>query len=142
MTAHRPRRARDLDDAALIEVLLSGRYAAGPGWRVARNAHLWRPPTDVFETDDALVVQLEVAGLQREDFAIALHEQRLTIAGQRAHPRPMPRAFYQMEVHYGEFRVEVDLPAPVQADGVSATYESGFLRVTLPKRMPRRVDVR
>ncbi|MBL8057622.1 MAG: Hsp20/alpha crystallin family protein, partial [Anaerolineales bacterium] len=48
---------------------------------------------------------------------------------------------HQLEVNFGEFRSEVELPSPVEVEGIEAEYEDGFLRVTLPKAKPRRVEI-
>lgn len=43
----------------------------------------WKPPTDIYETDDALVVYMDIAGMQSEDFTVEFAEGILTIAGER-----------------------------------------------------------
>ena len=81
----------------------------GPArWVVIPHAHTWRPPTDVFETDESVIVRVEVAGMRESDFSISLSERLLTITGVREDPSPKV-AYHQMEVRYGEFRVEVFL---------------------------------
>jgi HSP20 family protein len=141
MTANRPRRTGPLDDSSLTEVFFTGTFASGTGWLVNRNTRLWRPPTDVYETEDQIVVQVEIAGMRREDFYIDLHERHLAIGGLRRHGHTGPRAYHQIELNFGEFRSEVELPASVERDRVEAEYEAGFLRVTLPKLKPQRIDI-
>lgn len=138
MTAHRPRQTSSLDNSTLVEVLLSG----GTGWLVGRPPHGWRPPTDVYETEDALVVQMEIAGMRREDFYLAVQGQRLVISGVRTHHPATPRAYQQMEISFGEFRVDVEIPARINREALSAEYVDGFLRVTLPKLQAHRVELR
>lgn len=138
MTAHRPHHSSSLDTSTLVEVLLTG----GTGWLVSRPTQVWRPPTDVYETEDTLVVQMEIAGMRREDFRVAMSGPRLIIAGVRAQPPASPRAYQQMEVSFGEFRVEVEITAPLNREALKAEYADGFLRVTLPKLQPRRVELR
>ena len=92
----------------------------------------WRPPTDVYETRDDMVVQVEVAGMREEDFGISIADQRLVIAGRRRDVGP--RQVYQnMEINYGEFRTEIRFNIPIDESAISATYENGFLYVRLPK---------
>src|SRR2546425_7687574 len=43
----------------------------------------WKPPTDIFETDDALVVCMDIAGMRSEDFSVQLADGILTIGGER-----------------------------------------------------------
>ena len=137
MTAHRPRRTEYVDEVGLVDVLLFG--STRP--RSLRQAVIWVPPTDVFETEDQIVVQVEVAGVRQSDLAISLHDQRLIISGTRSDPGPAQRAYHQMQVRFGEFGAEVELPARVDESQVTAAYADGFLRIVLPKRKPRQIDV-
>jgi len=109
-------------------------------WRLTMRAHAWRPPTDVFETDEAIVVRVEIAGMREGDFAIELNGRYLSIYGVRPDINEH-RAFHQMEIRYGEFSLDLELPAPVEVDQVDAVYSNGFLRVTLPKAHPRQIRI-
>jgi HSP20 family protein len=109
-------------------------------WRILLRTSVWRPPTDVFETEEAIVVRVEVAGMREEDFSIDLDGQILSIHGIR--PDLDERGpFHQMEIRFGEFSSEIELLAPVAASQVTAFYSNGFLRVTLPKAQPRHVPI-
>ena len=137
MTAHRPRRTEFGDEVGLVDVLLFG-----SSWpRSLRRAVIWVPPTDVFETEDEFVVQMEVAGVNQSDLAVSLHDRRLIITGTRSDRSPSARAYHQMQVRFGDFGTEIELPAPVDENGIDASYADGFLRVVLPKRKPRQIDV-
>jgi HSP20 family molecular chaperone IbpA len=105
---------------------------SGEGWVTCRRLCGWRPPTDVYEDKDGLVVRVEVAGTHTDDFSISLEGRKLVIAGVRVDPAPK-RVYHQMEIRFGEFRAEVYLPWPVDAQDVNARYEDGFLEVRLPR---------
>lgn len=115
------------------------------GMYCSRDA--WRPPTDVYETKDGLVVKMELAGMREHDIEIVLDERTLLVSGARPDQRPSERiAYHQMGVNYGAFCVQIFLPWPIQEDAVSANYEDGFLRIYLPRRVreaepPRRVEI-
>ena len=112
-----------------------------PGrWVVVRNTHAWRPPTDVYETDEDVVVRVEVAGMKEPDFNVSLSDRVLVITGVRGDPSPKV-AYHQLEIRYGEFRTEVYLHWAVEHEGIVATYSDGFLQVVLPKIRSRRVRV-
>ena len=112
-----------------------------PGrWVVVRHTNAWRPPTDVYETDEAVVVRAEVAGMKEADFSVSLTDRILVITGVRYDPCPKV-AYHQMEVRYGEFRTEVYLHWAVEKESIEAIYADGFLQVTLPKVHPHRVSV-
>jgi len=51
------------------------------------------------------------------------------------------RAYHQMEIFFGEFSTEVELPAPVLSDEVTAEYLAGFLRLVFPKDRPKKIRV-
>ena len=137
MTAHRPRRTEYVNEVGLVDVLLFG-----TSWpRSLRRAVIWVPPTDVFETEDQIVVQVEIAGVRQADLSVSLQDRRLIITGTRADPGPTQRAYHQMQVRFGDFGTEVELPAPVDENQVSAAYVDGFLRIVLPKRRPHQIDV-
>ncbi len=112
----------------------------GREWVLSRHAHAWEPPTDVYENDRGLVVQVEIAGMQEEDFTITLGERILIIEGVREDPEPK-RVYHQMEIRFGPFRARVSLPWAVDAEQVEATYEQGVLRVFLPRPPAHRVPV-
>lgn len=105
-----------------------------------RHRNAWRPPTDVYETDEAIVVRVEIAGLKAEDVVVALHDRWLIISGYRHDPTPKV-AYHQLEIHYGEFHVEVYLPWALDASQAQAVYREGFLVVTLPKKPPLTITV-
>ncbi|HHS97222.1 MAG TPA: Hsp20/alpha crystallin family protein [Chloroflexi bacterium] len=110
------------------------------GWVVLRQSRAWEPPTDVYENDEGLVVQIEIAGMREEDLSITLDERLLVVEGIRRDPEPK-RAYHQMEIRYGPFRTEVHLPWTTDPEQVEAIYEAGFLKIKLPRPPARRVPV-
>ncbi len=96
------------------------------------QAHIWRPPTDVFETENEIVVRLEIAGMGDSEFNIALEKRILSIRGSRP-GLSEHGAYYQMEINTGEFLSLVELPTLVEFDEIKAEYVDGFLTILLPK---------
>ena len=103
------------------------------GWQLRIQSHIWSPPTDIFEIDKAYVIRVEIAGMQHKDISIQFEDNYLVISGTR-HDKPERRAYYQMEVRFGEFRTIVAIPEPVIIENANAEYNDGFLIVTLPKK--------
>ncbi len=110
-------------------------------WVVVRHATVWRPPTDVYEQDDRLIVVVEIAGMHHSDIQVMLQGQRLIISGVRERHTARDCAFHQLEIPYGEFRTEVSLPWPVVRDEVTASYRDGFLRVELPHAPAQKIQI-
>jgi HSP20 family protein len=102
---------------------------------------VWRPPTDVYETDDSVVVVVEIAGLTEGDYTVTLSGRTLLISGERRDPAER-LAYQQMEIRHGRFRTQVHLPWALEPQGQQASYANGFLRVVLSKAQVRRVPVR
>jgi len=109
-------------------------------WMAIRQRKTWRPPTDVYETDDYIVVKVEIAGMAESDFTISLSDNLLTITGTRVDP-VSKLAYQQLEIPYGDFRTDVYLPWAIDNDEVEATYQDGFLKVILPKAKPHKIHV-
>ena len=100
----------------------------------------WKPPTDIYETEDAIVVYMDIAGMHAEDFSVEYAEGVLTIAGERTVRREEGKPqFHVMEVQVGPFERRFRLPIPVDPESISASYEHGFLEVRLTK-LPTRLS--
>jgi HSP20 family protein len=110
-------------------------------WRTASNSRFWRPPTDVYEREDKIVVRVEIAGMNESDFLISLDQNVLLIRGTR--PDVTERgAYYQMEINFGEFLTSVEIQAPIDTERVQAEYQNGFLWVILPKAQPKVIKIK
>ncbi len=100
------------------------------GWHV--KSSVWDPPTDVYETGEAYIVRMEIAGMREENFDVVVQNDTLYITGFRPN-YPARHAYLQMEIRSGKFAAVIALPGPVDVDTASAEYQDGFLVVTLPK---------
>lgn len=114
-------------------------------WLPLRHIKTWRPPTDVYETDDCVVVKVEIAGMEEGEFTISLSDRDMTITGVRHDPVAKTQgstlSYQQMEIRYGDFETEVYLPWAIVEDEIEATYEDGFLKVVLPKAKVQKIPV-
>jgi HSP20 family protein len=105
----------------------------------------WAPALDLYEDKDNLVVTAEVPGMKKEDIDISLHEDSLTIAGERKEEKQYgENETSRAERFYGRFQRTIALPKAVDAGQVKAAYKDGILTVTLPKApeaKPRQIEV-
>ncbi len=109
-------------------------------WRINSRSHAWRPPTDVYEHEDKVVVRVEIAGMNEDDFSISLDRNVLVVRGVRPDLTER-RAYHQMEISFGEFATAVEIHTPIDTDKVHAEYENGFLWVILPKAQPKHIKI-
>jgi len=103
-----------------------------------RDEDTWQPATDVYETDAAYCICVDLAGMNPEQVEVSCQDQHcVRIAGFRPNPRPAeiegPLPLHIMEIDHGPFRREVTLPEPINVQSVEATYDKGYLWVMLPK---------
>ena len=105
----------------------------------------WAPAVDLYENKDNLVVTAELPGLKKEDIDISLHEDNLTIAGERKEDKQYGENEPQRaERFYGRFQRAIGLPKKVDVGAIKAAYKDGILTVTLPKApeaKPRQIEV-
>jgi HSP20 family protein len=104
----------------------------------------WQPDVDVFETETAIVVRAEIAGVRSQDLNVRVDGQVLRIGGARPVPEGSDiKRLHQMEIASGPFERRVRIPIAFERDRVFAHVADGFLTVTLPKREtgPRPVPV-
>ena len=98
------------------------------------KSETWRPPTDVYETENELVVKMAISGVRSEDVSITLTGDTLTISGRRQDSSNHKKiCFYLMEIRYGHFERSVVLPKNIDANKIEASYKDGFLQITIPK---------
>jgi HSP20 family protein len=99
-------------------------------WQVRSN--VWSPPTDLYETEEAYVVRVEIAGMREDDFEVLLENDILLISGLRPDLTER-RAYQQMEIRFGKFSTALTLPGSVNIEQARAEYKEGFLTIVLPK---------
>jgi HSP20 family protein len=109
--------------------------AFGSGLRVPTRTDSYRPAIDVYETDAAIVVQVEASGVSPDDIRLVVDGEYLQISGRRQMPDDPPtRRHLRMEIPQGQFERVLRFREPYDPDRVEASREAGLLRITLPKR--------
>jgi HSP20 family protein len=131
----RPQERRQSDIDAVYRQLLAGQRAVGSGRRRS-----WRPAVEVYETEEALEVVAEIAGMQADEIDIVVEGDVLTIQGTRPDPSMCDRRSYHIShIEYGAFAADIRIPFAVDTESATATYENGFLQVTLPRTRGRTI---
>lgn len=94
----------------------------------------WAPNTDVYATDEGIVVKVELSGIQREDLQLTAEGNRLKISGNRTDGcRAAKCTFLVMEINYGAFETVIELPPGYDIEDSKASYNNGFLRIDVPR---------
>jgi HSP20 family protein len=110
---------------------------------IARGA--WNPSVDIYENKDHIVLEAELPGMRREDFDLSIENNVITLRGERRFEKKDDSDnYHRVERSYGSFTRSFTLPQTVTAEGATAEYRNGVLRVTLPKReevKARRIEI-
>jgi HSP20 family protein len=93
----------------------------------------WCPAVDVYETDEAAVVLVELPGVDVNKVEVLLQGDILHISGERHLPTSGCARRHQLEINTGHFERAVRLPFPVDADRVEASYRDGMLSIHCPQ---------
>jgi len=89
---------------------------------------------DVYQTDDDIVIQAMVAGVEASDLNISITREMVTIAGTRkAAQGPSDESYFYKELYWGAFSRTILLPQEIEPDEAEAKEKNGLLTLTLPK---------
>ena len=100
----------------------------------------WAPPVDVAETQDSIVLRVELPGVTGDQIKIGLCNTKLRIWGEKKR-RPARRriiSYMCSERSYGKFNRVVPLRWTINVRDAEATLENGILLIKLPKLDDRR----
>lgn len=137
--------ARTLDKLFYFDPLTE--FARAFGQQAANHTapSPWTPAVDVAETEEAIMLHVELPGMKLEEIDIELTGDTLTLRGERQRVREDQKdSFVRIERSFGRFQRSFTLATPVQNDKVSAAYRDGILEITLPKSeetKPRKIAV-
>ncbi len=131
----------------LLDDMMGG--TAGPARRLGRQQGAvteWAPAIDALTKDGDLVIRAELPGVKLEDVDISLHDNVLSISGERRAEQEEERGGYHIrERRYGSFRRSVALPEGIDESKISARYEDGVLEVRVESaavaREPKRIQI-
>ena len=97
----------------------------------------WTPNTDVYTTDEGLVIKMELAGMRSENLQITIEGNKLRISGERPDGcRAAKFNFLAMEIFYGSFENVLEIPSNYDLSLAKAAYQNGFLRIDVPQAVP------
>lgn len=102
-------------------------------WRGAR--HRWQPSINAFRCERGVRICVDLAGVEKSSIDLAVEPRRVVVRGSRNPPEPTSERAMQLlalEIDYGPFEREIDLPIDIDVEGVHAEQENGLLWITLP----------
>ncbi len=105
----------------------------------------WNPSIDVSESDDEIVVKVEIPGVSLDDVDISVDDNHLIISGEkRQETEEKDRNYCCVERSYGSFRRSLALPSGANVDTIKASSRDGVLSILIPKsadRKSRKIEI-
>ena len=115
------------------------RQVFGPTMPLLRTDECkWQPNVDVYESEDSVIVVVELAGITRDEVSVVFDDGKLYVSGMRKDVAPhKQRRYRQMEICYNEFGRVIYLPDNIDRDRISAKITNGLMVVEAPKKKPQ-----
>jgi HSP20 family protein len=105
----------------------------------------WRPPVDIVDTPEAILIFAEIPGVDKDEVTIEVKDNVLTLRGERVVDQSIGNgSYYRSERVFGKFGRSFALPTMVRTDGIKASFKNGILKITIPKpdeEKPRQVSI-
>jgi HSP20 family protein len=103
------------------------------------------PAADLYETEKELIVELDVPGYDEKELALEVSDHTLTVKGERLEEKDeKEKTFYLHERLEKHFERSFTLPVDADVDKMKATFDTGVLKVHVPKveaAKPRKIEI-
>jgi HSP20 family protein len=111
----------------------------------AKGTTSWVPAADIYESDEDLVVNLDLPGIDPKAVDVRVENNLLTIRGERQFDQKQnAENYHRVERSYGAFGRSFNLSTSVNPEKIRAVYQAGVLTIVLPKAeaaKPRKIEV-
>jgi HSP20 family protein len=116
------------------------------GWSGESNGTTsWIPAADIYESENELVVNLDLPGIDPTAVDVCVENNVLSIRGERQFDEKQNKEnFHRVERPYGPFARSFTLSTAVDPDKIRANFKAGVLSITLPKAetaKPKRIQI-
>ena len=105
----------------------------------------WRPPVDIYETTDGIVLKVELPGVSKDDVSVEVKDNVLTLKGERLlDPEIKDEHYYRKERNFGKFNRSFSLQEPINPDRIKASFKDGVLTIDISRpeeEKPKQVTV-
>ncbi|MFB3885474.1 MAG: Hsp20/alpha crystallin family protein [Thermodesulfobacteriota bacterium] len=104
-------------------------------WKEEVPRRAWSPPVDILETENEVILKVDLPEMNQSDIEIKVEENTLIIQGERKFIKEDPHGNYlKIERPYGTFQRTFAIPRMIDLEKIKAAYKDGVLRIVLPKR--------
>ena len=113
-----------------------------------RSLVAFTPSVNTREGEYAYHVEVDLPGVKKEDIGINVHDNLLTISGERKSKEEVKEEnYYKVESQYGQFERSFTLPENVDKEDIHAESKDGVLEVVIPKlkvtkKTPKKIEIK
>ncbi len=106
------------------------------------------PRFEVSETEDAVLIEAELPGMDEKDIELTVHDHVLTLKGEKKRDQKVEKKnYYIKERSFGHFQRSLQLGSNVNVDKIEASFKKGVLTITVPvlepeKKKARSIDIK
>lgn len=98
-----------------------------------RECQCFVPRADIYETEDDIVVLLDMPGIEKDEIGVSLEKNTLTVNGYVKIEAPEGYSLALNEYRLGDYERSFRISNQIDREGIEAEYNDGVLRLTLPK---------
>ena len=105
----------------------------------------WEPSTNIFETDNSIVIEMELAGVIIEDISITLEDgKELIVKGVKKQSwlQETGIRYYMFERKFGDFFKRIQIDAPIDTEKIKSVMENGVLIIEILKKAAEKIVVK
>lgn len=125
-------RFADEMDRMLDDFGFARRWQGSRGFRET-GAGIWAPEIEVLQRNNELTIRADLPGMKREEVAVEVTENAVTIQGERKRERQEEHeGTFRSERSYGSFYRSIPLPDGAMTDQAKASFRDGVLEITMP----------
>jgi HSP20 family protein len=122
-----------------FEIEISKNYPSGISTHID-----WKPNTNIVETRNSLIIEMELPGVDKNDVAITLlNNQELIVKGIKKQPRLENDmvTYYLFEREFGTFYKKIVIDFPLESGEIKSLMENGVLTIEVSKKIMSRISV-
>jgi HSP20 family protein len=112
---------------------------------LVRSSSAWQPAADVFRTDEAYVIRIDVPGVKESELSVRTEEGRLIVSAERSTDPDVQRDHWvRRERVAGSFTRTFTLPDGADPEKITADLTNGVLELRIPhapERQPRQIPI-
>ena len=109
------------------------------------SSYGWRPSVDIYEVEGGIVIKADLPGVDKEDVAVEVKDNLLTLKGIRSEEDDLgDQCYFCQERDFGQFQRTFTLQYHVEPEKIKASFKNGVLKVTIPEpeeEQPKKIRV-